>query len=148
MKNLKTYIGRKIISSKLFWRIRHLLQPSWLISYSNVPKQFLNELVINNNYKSVLDFGCATGSLLYHLKSKNNGFLCYGIDISRQAIKSCSIRFDNLNVNKNTYKFESELNDKNLKSFLNNNDILLFDLVVFDRVLYCLSEKELILLIF
>ena len=143
MNYFKTYIGRKIISSKFFWRIRHLIQPSWLQSYSNVPKVFLNELIIKNNYKSVLDFGCATGSLLYGLKCKDENFLCYGIDISKEAIKSCNLRFNKLSLNKKTFKFECELNDGNLKSFLENNNILLFDVVIFDRVLYCLSEKEL-----
>ena len=40
------------------------------------------------------------------------------------------------------YYFSSELNKNELVSFLENHDLAKFDLILFDRVLYCLGELQ------
>ena len=93
IKNLKTYFGRRVVSSISFWKKRHLLQPGWIDAYSKSSKEYLVKFVFLNNILSVLDFGCASGSLLYDLKKKNPKFVCYGIDVSLKAIETCNERF-------------------------------------------------------
>ena len=90
----------------------------------------------------VLDFGCASGSLLYDLKKKNPKFVCYGIDVSLKAIETCNERFSIFDSFSETYSFNSFTDEGNIKKFLVFNKINNFDLIVFDRVLYCLNEKE------
>tara|TARA_Y200000002_G_scaffold37891_1_gene27766 strand:- start:1775 stop:2440 length:666 start_codon:yes stop_codon:yes gene_type:complete len=143
--NLIRIYKRKVISSSFFWRIRHLLQPSWVRGYEQKrTPQFYFDYISTKNISSILDFGCASGSLLYDLKEKNPNLISYGIDINKKALAACNRKF-NLIENKTTnYCFYHELNENNLRIFLKNNNLQRFDLVVFDRVLYCLSEIKII----
>ena len=137
---LKTYILRRIASSSLFWRIRHLLQPRWMVSYSRKDSKFIEKLVAEYNIKSVLDFGCASGATLFNIKSRNESSLVYGIDINPRAISYCQSRFSQ--QFESGYHFSQKISQKELRMFLDQNEIEAFDLVIFDRVLYCLDQEK------
>ena len=144
MSNLITFLKRKIISSSLFWKLRTYLQPSWIDSYNkkSIPKLFF-DIVSENNILSILDFGCATGELLYKLNQKNPNQISYGIDINKDAIETCNIKFKEFNKQTAKFCFDNEFNIDNLEVFLEKNNLTHFDLIIFDRVLYCLSDNDL-----
>ena len=136
-------LKRKIISSSFFWKIRHYFQPEWIESYDLKPTpNYLIEFALSKKITSVLDFGCATGNFLYELKKKNIKTLCYGIEINKKALKVSNQKFKELGLSEKTFFFDSETNIKKIINFLNTNNIHYFDLIVFDRSLYCLNEKE------
>jgi SAM-dependent methyltransferase len=142
--NIIRLLKRKIISSSFFWRLRHLFQPNWVESYENkVTPAFFFSFVSENNIKSILDYGCASGSLLYDLKKKNSNILSYGIDINKKALEVCNKNFSLIPGPEFTFFFDSELNQSNLHNFFNKNEFNSFDLAIFDRVLYCLNENDL-----
>lgn len=144
MSNLITLLKRRIISSSLFWRLRTYLQPSWIDSYDKkgVPKLYF-DIVSENNISSILDFGCATGELLYQLNKNNPSQISYGIDINKDAIDLCKDKFKEFNKQNKKFFFDYELNINNLLIFLKKNNLTHFDLMVFDRVLYCMSDEDL-----
>tara|TARA_B100000287_G_C20560184_1_gene752122 strand:- start:471 stop:1001 length:531 start_codon:yes stop_codon:yes gene_type:complete len=94
-----------------------------------------DELCIN----SILDFGCASGATVFKLKSNNPKRLVYGIDINKKAVEKCVERF-NKNFSEG-HKFTDSFDIYDIKEFFNNSDNLI-DLVIFDRVLYCLDERQ------
>jgi SAM-dependent methyltransferase len=144
LNNLIINFKRLIISSSFFWKIRQYVQPEWINSYDKkITNIYLLDFVSNNKISSVLDFGCATGSFLYDLKKKNSNTLCYGIDINLEALKVCNNKFKELDLSKKTYFFNLSTDEKSINTFCYTNRITNFDLIVFDRVLYCLSESEL-----
>ena len=141
--NLIMNFKRMIISSSFFWRIRQYVQPKWINSYDKkLTYNYLLEFASSNQISSVLDFGCATGNFLYDLKKKNSNTLCYGIDISSKLLKICKNKFEELDLSKKTYSFHPSTDEKNINDFLIANRVTYFDLIVFDRVLYCLNESE------
>ena len=81
--------------------------------------------------------------LLYDLKEKNSNILSYGIDINKRALEVCNKNFSLIPGPEFTFFFDSELNQSNLHNFFNKNKFTTFDLAIFDRVLYCLNEKDL-----
>ena len=144
MSNLIKLLKRKIISSSLFWKLRTYLQPSWIESYNKkrIPKLYF-DIVSENNISSILDFGCATGELLSKLYQKNPNQISYGIDINKDAIEICNDKFKELNEQTTKFSFDHEFNINNLLLFLEKNNLTHFDLIIFDRVLYCMSDKDL-----
>jgi SAM-dependent methyltransferase len=143
MNNLIINFKRKVISSSFFWRTRQYIQPEWINSYNNkTTNNFLLNFASSNKISSVLDFGCATGNLLYDFKRENPNMLCYGIEISPKGLEVCINKFQELDLPKKTYSFNLSTEEKNINTFLIANRIPNFDLMVFDRVLYCLNERE------
>lgn len=144
MGNFLKLLKRKIISSSFFWSRRHLFQSSWLDSYNSkkVPRLYF-DILSNNNISSVLDFGCATGTLLYDSCKKNPNLVAYGIDINKEAISVCKSKFKELKYTKSKFFFDHEFNQENFRIFLRKNNLNKFDLVIFDRVLYCLNDRDL-----
>lgn len=139
---IKSRILRKIISNSYFWSIRHLVQPGWISSYANAKKNtlFIEDFCIENNINSILDYGCASGRTLFKIKNKNFDSIIYGIDINKKAIEYCK------NYASSKYQdgffFSSKLNETEISTFLNDSNISKFDLIIFDRVLYCLSKSQ------
>ena len=143
LNNLIMNLKRMIISSSFFWKIRQYIQPEWIDSYDKkLTYIYLLDFASSNKISSVLDFGCATGNYLYDLKKNNSNTLCYGIDISSKALEVCKNKFEKLDLSKKTYSFNPFTNEKSINTFLNANSVTNFDLIVFDRVLYCLTESE------
>ena len=141
--NLIMNFKRMIISSSFFWKIRQYVQPEWIDQYDKKHTDiYLLDFASSNKISSVLDFGCATGNFLYDLKKKSSNTLCYGIDISSKALEVCKNKFDELDLSKKTYSFNLSTDEKNINTFLSVNRITNFDLIIFDRVLYCLTESD------
>ena len=92
--------------------------------------------------ESILDYGCATGDKLNFFANNGTKF-CYGIDINKNALNTCNKKFNKLDSSKKTYFFDSHTNNKKLNRFLEANYINKFDLIIFDRSLYCLNDREL-----
>ena len=133
-----------IISSSFFWKMRHYVDPEWVSSYERKPtNNHLLDFALSKKISSVLDFGCVTGNFLYDLKKENPNILCYGIEISPKGLEVSINKFQELDLSKKTYSFNLSTDDKNINTFLIANRITNFDLMVFDRVLYCLNESEL-----
>jgi len=144
MSNLIILLKRRIISSSLFWKLRTYFQPSWIDSYDKkrVPELFF-DIVSENNILSILDFGCATGELLHQLNHNNPSQLSYGIDINKDAIDICNNKFREFKEQNTKFFFDYKFNPNNILAFLEKNNLTHFDLIIFDRVLYCMSDEDL-----
>jgi len=144
MTNLITLLKRRIISSSFFWKLRTYIQPSWIDSYNKkkFPKLYF-DIVAENNILSILDFGCATGELLHQLNQNNTSQISYGIDINKDAIDVCNDKFKEIKKQNTKFFFDYEVNLNNLLVFLEKNNLTHFDLMIFDRVLYCMSDEDL-----
>jgi len=144
MSNLITLLKRRIISSSFFWKLRTYIQPSWIDSYNKkkFPKLYF-DIVAENNILSILDFGCATGELLHQLNQNNTSQISYGIDINKDAIDVCNDKFKEIKKQNTKFFFDYEVNLNNLLVFLEKNNLTHFDLMIFDRVLYCMNDEDL-----
>ena len=71
---------------------------------------------------------------------RNESSLVYGIDINPRAISYCQSRFSQ--QFESGYHFSQKISQKELRMFLDQNEIEAFDLVIFDRVLYCLDQEK------
>lgn len=138
--SLLRLIKRRIISSSLFWSMRHIIQPSFIESYQNKDTSSLeNEIMNFTDVNAVLDFGCATGSLLHNLKSRISHLTVIGIDINKRMLQICNNKFEKKYSSQDKYLFSQELNQIEITSFLKLNELPKIDICVFDRVLYCLD---------
>jgi len=142
VNNLMMDFKRFVISTSFFWKIRQYVNPGFNFYDKKITNDYLLNFASDNKISSVLDFGCASGNFLYDLKKKNPNTLCYGIDINSGALKNCKNKFDKLNLSKKTYSFHSFTDEKKINDFLNSNKTSNFDLIIFDRVLYCLTESK------
>ena len=73
-------------------------------------KLFFRKLINNDNYDTILDFGCGTGRYLELFKDYK---FIYLVDVSRHNLKFASKNSKNLNLNYKTYK--KSLNSLNFK---------------------------------
>ena len=74
------------------------------------------------------------------MKNTKNKIITYGVDISSKAIKFSKRRFKR--SFKNCYFFSTKLDEKELDQFFRKQRISNFDLIIFDRVLFCMNDKE------
>ncbi len=138
LKKFKNFIR----SQKIYWKLRHLISPNvWANYYENsVSKRrdFYSEFIKKKNIKAIFEFGCASGPNLFNIDNNVPWDLYYfGYDISSAAIK-----FAKKKTNLNTYFFTTKINNKLFKSKLASWKLKKFDLSIYDRVLYLLSEIE------
>ena len=58
MSIIKSLILRRVISSSLFWKLRNIVQPKWILDYAKAKKNitFIENLVSEKNVISILDF--------------------------------------------------------------------------------------------
>lgn len=81
----------------------------------NVPKKYIKSIKMNeslenaiywisDNSRSILDYGCGSGTMLLKCALNNNVVKCVGIDISKEAIKLCE-KTANLNNLEGKAKF-------------------------------------------
>ena len=63
----------------------------------------------------------------------------YGIDINSIALSTAKKKLTSYNIN---CEFNNSISSLNIINFLIKNKIKKFDLIVFDRVLYILNDKE------
>tara|TARA_Y100001958_G_C21151685_1_gene487702 strand:+ start:69 stop:722 length:654 start_codon:yes stop_codon:yes gene_type:complete len=144
-KNLIKRLKRLIISSSNYWKIRHFLEPTWIDSY-NLKKthQFYIEFVQKYSIKTIFDFGCATGKTLIDIKINFPEVVTYGVDINQKAIDQCILRFLEIDPTGKSFSFRNKLNKNYVLNFLLANNKEKIDLVIFDRVLYCLDNSQVI----
>lgn len=141
---IKRKILRKIISKKLFWKFRHFFQKNYFKT-KKLKSEQLTEFIRINEIKSVLDFGCSSGDDLFNLKLQFNDLYCFGIEINKNAISYCNKNFKSTFDGR--FLFLNELNEKKYMEIISFNKNKKIDLVVFNRVLYILSDKELNLIL-
>lgn len=135
-----TKLKRYLASNKFFWKYRHILQKNiFKNSYGFVPKNHFNNIFDNLSINSVLDFGCATGEKLDYFV-KNGANYIYAIDINPIALSSAKKKLSSYSIN---CEFNNSISELNIINFLKKNKIKKFDLIIFDRVLYILDNKEL-----
>ena len=92
------------------------------------------------NPKSIIDFGCGSGNTLFKIKQSRPEIVILGIDISSKAINFCKELFSkNFSAG---FMFKSKLNESVLKDFFEKSDSSSIDIILFDRVLYCLDYNE------
>ena len=138
LKKFKNFI----INKKFYWKLRHLISPNvWLHYYENSAskrRNFYSEFIQIKNIKAIFEFGCASGPNLFNIDNNVPWDLYYfGYDISSAAIKYAREK-----TKINSYFFSTKISYKFFKSKLNYWKIKKFDLSIYDRVLYLLSEIE------
>lgn len=145
IKNILSVLNKiknKFRKTNLYWKFRHLLNPKiWENYHDNFNakrRDFYSSYIYQNNFKTIFEYGCASGPNLFNIdKNISWDIFYFGYDISKEAIK-----FANKKVKKETYFLTYELNKEILISQLNKWESKKFDLSIYDRVLYLLSEEE------
>jgi SAM-dependent methyltransferase len=138
LKKFKNFI----IDKKIYWKLRHLINPGvWEQYYENSlskRRDFYSEFIQRKHIKAIFEFGCASGPNLFNIDNNVPWDLYYfGYDISSAAIK-----FARKKTKINSYFFSTKISNKLFESKLNSWKIKKFDLSIYDRVLYLLSEIE------
>ncbi len=131
-----------IINKKFYWKLRHLINPNvWSTYYSDSQsnrRYFYSKFIQQNELKNIFEFGCASGPNLFSIdKNVPWNLFYFGYDISSKAIK-----FAKKKSQKESYYFTSEISQEIITSKLEKWKIKKFDLAIYDRVLYLLSENE------
>lgn len=131
-----------IINKKFYWKLRHLITPNiWSIYYidSQCKRRFFySKFIQKNNLKTIFEFGCASGPNLFSIDKNVPWNLKYfGYDISTKAIQ-----FAKQKSLKDSYFFTTKISPKIISKKLDDWKIKKFDLAIYDRVLYLLSENE------
>ena len=137
---LKLRLKRKLISNVFIWKIRHYLQPSWIESYESKDSSKIVDKILTLNPKSVIDFGCGSGNTLFKIKQSKPEIIILGIDISSKAINFCKELFSK--KFSTGFIFKSKLDESVLRDFFKKSNYSSIDIILFDRVLYCLNYIE------
>ena len=131
-----------IINKKFYWKFRHLIKPNiWSNYYDDAQskrRNFYSKFIHQNNLKSIFEFGCASGPNLFSIdKDISSNLYYFGYDISSKAIEFAKQKSKN-----DSYFFSTKISPKIITAKLDNWKIKKFDLGIYDRVLYLLSENE------
>jgi 16S rRNA G966 N2-methylase RsmD len=140
---MKTFL-RKIISSSLFWKLRHYVQPDFIESYKSkqankIILDFINKETCKSKEKFFFDFGCSCGSTLLELASMSPNNFCVGVDINKKSLNIAKNRFEEKKLI-NQYLFDDDIESIQIKELLNSKKEIY--LSIFDRVLYCINDIE------
>lgn len=140
-RKIYNLIRNNIAKTKIFWRFRHIIQPDVWTSYKNdsvnIRREFYSEFLTKHSLKSIFEFGCASGPNFFSIKKHANEIYFFGYDISKKAIKF--VKNDNQNQR---YFFTHKLKEIEIINYLKINNLKTFDLAIFDRVLYMISEAK------
>ncbi|MFH1728850.1 MAG: methyltransferase domain-containing protein [Pseudomonadota bacterium] len=136
------WIKNKVKISKTFWRFRHLIDRKVMKNYYNnfnsERRNFYSEFTNLNKIKSVFEYGCASGPNLANIRENcESGIFLFGYDINPSAIKYAKKRFD-----QNTSIFVAQLRKREVFESLRVFGYKKFDLAIYDRILYLLTEDE------
>lgn len=129
-------------TNKYFWKYRHLIHRNvwsdYYNSYSARRRDFYSEYVNNAEFKSVFEFGCASGPNLKNIQSfAKRTIFCFGYDLNVEAVNFAKPLFDS-----QTSFFTSDLNRLLLEQKLEGWGLASYDLAIYDRVLYLLDEAS------
>lgn len=140
-KTWKKIIGR----SYLFWGLRskflgNNVWRGYKNSYKDERRGFYSDFVIKNACINILDFGCASGPNLIRIEkdSPNSKFYFLGIDVANDALKIAREEISSEAV------FAQRLTSRNFSELANLGRSGAVDLAIFDRVLTCLTERDLV----
>lgn len=76
--------------------------------------------------KTLIDFGCNTGGMVFHLPELKTA---YGLDFNTDCIKSCNYISSILQHKTNYYFFQQDLNNFDIKKFINEKNINKIDVI-------------------
>lgn len=135
-------IKNKIRNKKFYWKLRLLINPNiWSIYYGDSQckrRDFYSKFIQQKNLKNIFEFGCASGPNLVSIdKNVPWKIIYFGYDISSKAIQ-----FAKKKSQKESYFFTTKISPTIISQKLDNWKIKKFDLAIYDRVLYLLSENE------
>ena len=137
-----SFIRNRIAKTKLFWKYRHIIQPNVWKSYindsDNIRRNFYSDFMKANKLTSIFEYGCGSAPNFLAVKAKLDLFYYYGYDISKEAINIAHKNYGN-----NIFHFTANDKLKLMESYLKQNNLNKFDLTIFDRVLYMISENDL-----
>lgn len=137
------YFTTRIASWTLFWRFRHFFQPGFIKNYIEKDTRHMEALILKlPDVNSVLDYGCATGTLLFNLQNKQDNLITAGIDINPKMLAYASEKFQKSSIHEGKYIFLSKLNEDALTLFMKRHDFKKFDVAIFDRVLFCIDLEN------
>ena len=144
-KIIPTGLKRRIGRSRLFWSLRSkfLGDSVWMgykNSYKDKRRGFYSDFVNKNRCVTILDFGCASGPNLIRIEKDlpTQKFFFLGIDVSSDALRIARAEISSEAV------FEQTLTPTSFSRLANLNREGTVDLAIFDRVLTCMTEQELV----
>ena len=135
------YLKSYIASSKYFWKFRYTLKKS--LRHSNKSKNyysFIDKIIYMVKPISILDYGCGLADLCLYLKDKNKNLKIIDVDLNQNVIEYNKKLFNKFK--KHTYIFSNEVNINAIDIKKKKLKIKKFDLVIFDRVLYIMADKD------
>ena len=133
-------IKRAISQNKYFWKYKHLIpnlftNPKWRPKTIN--KIFV-DIIKQKKINSILDFGFGRGEFLTELHEARTLKFLMGVDINHKNVINLNKKLNHPNVFL-AREFDREIFTKKIHDFGQKK----IDLIVFDRVLYIFSDKEL-----
>lgn len=135
-------VKNKVKTSKTFWMLRHLISKDvWLNyydSHSTDRRCFYSKYVNENNYETVFEFGCASGPNLKNIEL----YSCWKTYFFGYDINSAAIEFAKKKFEMETSVFSTKISISLFEESLNRWEKSIFDLAIYDRVLYLLSDNE------
>lgn len=138
INTLKNYLK----TNRIFWKYRHLIHKdvwvNYLDSYKSERRNFYSNFADTHSVTAVFEFGCASGPNLKNVQSYAAfEAFCFGYDINADAIRLAKQKFNS----KKSY-FTTEYNRNTIEKTLRKWSLSSFDIAIYDRVLYLLSEVE------
>jgi len=129
-------------TDEIFWRFRHIFDSGWAKEYisedsmkSPSRQLWVEKMSRYFPFKTVLEFGCASGPNLYRLAKEFPKAKFYGVDISRKAISEGKKFFEKENV-KNVFLKAGSI--ESLRDFSDKS----IDLVFTDALLIYLGTDK------
>lgn len=122
--------------------LRHLIDKdvwsSYYDSHSADRRCFYSKYVNENNYETVFEFGCASGPNLKNIEL----YSCQKAYFLGYDINAAAIEFARKNFEMDTSVFSTKISSSLFENSLNCWNKNIFDLAIYDRVLYLLTEDE------
>ena len=135
-------IKNRIKVSGLFWKFRHIVHgniwQNYYESYTSKRRHFYSCFVEKEFCNTIFEFGCASGPNLKNIEvySNRTTYFC-GYDINQAAVKFAKQKFD-----PKKSLFVAQISKSDLRAKLHSWGFEKFDLAIYDRVLYLLSDDE------
>ena len=135
-------LKNRVKVSGFFWRFRHLIHSDvWLKyfeSYTLGRRHFYSRFVSRELCNTIFEFGCASGPNLKNIEvyTTRATYSC-GYDINKSAIEFAKKQFD-----PKRSVFLTRISESDLREQLFDWGFDAFDLAIYDRVLYLLSDRE------
>lgn len=139
-KYFPTFLINFVKNNHLFWKYRHFMDKNvwenYLNEFSSKRRDIYAEIIDENKLISVFEFGCASGPNIKNILLKKPNLFILGFDINKEAINLAKEK-----LSSNRVIFVSEINEDIMLNSLRKFGINCFDIAIYDRVLYLLSEE-------